>query len=309
MKPNKHILSLLSAIAGLVVPATAQEQAPPPAASNSIPLSEIIDHLTNDGNVRQMLESVDLGKLMNDENIVRIMAAASAAPAAPAQETADKPARRRDKEARHMRMFLVEPPQPGQADGKSDKQKAMKLRAPGTDQGAGAQTREWHIGLACDPVDDMIREHLDLPKGAGVIVTRIVDGSPAAKSGIKQNDIVVSANKQQIGNLEALAEAVQKAGRDGKPLVLDTVHKGRPGHVTVQPQGPPQRPNQAGAKPGPTLRPMDRPMVQQAQQARQIRQLADTVAKQQRAIDQLNKQVRKLLKKDGKADTAPADAQ
>lgn len=309
MKPNKHILPLLSVVLGLVSPAMAQEQAAPPAgqnalppaAQNTMPLGEIIGRLATEDNIRHLLENVDLDKLMADGNIQKRRGNVTNIDRAPTNNDAVAPPRRLDNAGPSMRMLWLNPNQNGQANDKVAPNDGAKSRARGKDQRGGVRAGAWRIGVACIPVDDMLREHLNLPKDTGVIITAIENGSPAAKAGIKTHDIVTSANQQQIGSLPALAEAVQKAGSEGKPLVLDTLHQGQSCHVTVQPQGPPHRMH--ADKPL-APRPMAGAMTEQAQQ---IQKLSSTVAKQQHAIDQLRKEVRKLVDQNNQNMSAPTE--
>lgn len=300
MKPNKHILPLLSVIASFVAPAMAQEQAPPPPGPNGQQLGEIIGKVVTDDNLRQLLNHENFEKLMKNKNLQKILGEMQNIEVVPMNEDSSAPPNCPGNTCPPMHKLLLQHAQNRQGNGEANPNQDTQLRAPKNEQRGAGHAKAWRIGLACVPVDDMLREHLDLPKDTGVIVTKILEGSPAAKAGIKENDIVISANQQQIGDLQSLADAVQKAGHEGKPLALNTLHKGQSRSVSVQPEGPPRRMNPGQA---PASRPMPGVMMKQAQQ---IQELHNAIMKQQRAIDQLSKQVRKLLDKNAANDAPPA---
>lgn len=325
MKTTTSFLPLVLAITGLALPAMAQDQtpapAPPsdaPAKSNTPPLADILSKLANDESLRKLLGNVDVEKLMNDENVQKALKDVNVgevlknvdvekliiegdkllgqmkadAAAVPNHDGADnKP----EENPRHqhgirnpqMRMFMLR--QPG--DAKPDDKvmpKMPELQEFGKIMRGAVNDTGWHIGVACAPVNAMLREHLDLPKDSGLIVTEVLGDSPAAKAGIRKNDIVVSANQQMTGTQQALIEAVQKAGTDGKPLVMEIIHHGKRGTVTVQPQGPPQ-PKASSENAAPHAMP-----GVFAEQARQIQELRNTVNQQQHAIEQMREQIAEL---------------
>lgn len=139
----------------------------------------------------------------------------------------------------------------------------------------------WLVGLVVKPLDPALRSHFDLPDGAGVLVESVMRGGPAAKAGIKQNDIVVTANGQKISSLEELKIAVEKAGSAGKAMNLEVIQRGQKRLVKVVPFGPESmggKPVEPG--PGPANRPMIR--IQRQMEA------------QQKEIELLQREVREL---------------
>ncbi|MEI6534553.1 MAG: Do family serine endopeptidase [Verrucomicrobiaceae bacterium] len=56
------------------------------------------------------------------------------------------------------------------------------------------------LGIQMDPVEPSMSEFLGLKDENGVTVTRIVDGSPAAKAGFEEGDVIVSADDQKIAD-------------------------------------------------------------------------------------------------------------
>ncbi len=75
---------------------------------------------------------------------------------------------------------------------------------------------EYYIGVNISPLDEVVRHQLGMSRGAGVVVTDVIKGSPAEKAGIQKYDIILGLDGKQIDKPEALAHLVQ-ANRD-KPL-------------------------------------------------------------------------------------------
>lgn len=81
---------------------------------------------------------------------------------------------------------------------------------------------EYYIGVPATPVEDTMRAHLDLPKGQGLIISgEIVEKSPAAKAGLKQNDILLSLNDKPLDTVETLVATIQATkGKTAKVVIL-----------------------------------------------------------------------------------------
>jgi PDZ domain len=132
----------------------------------------------------------------------------------------------------------------------------------------------WLVGLVVKPLDPSLRSHFDLPDGAGVVVESVMPGSPAAKAGIKTNDLIVTANELKVSSLEELRAAVEKAGNEGKSMKLEVIHRGKRSTVEVKPRGPqPLEDKGSKAAPGPELRPMIEVQRRLDQQQKEIEKL------------------------------------
>lgn len=97
---------------------------------------------------------------------------------------------------------------------------------------------QWRIGVMVEPLDPFVRMHLGLPEDAGVRVSMVAEGEPAAQAGLEVNDIIVVAGDSKVSKLEDLRAAVEKSGKEGHPLVLHVIHKGERKPVKVMPLGP-----------------------------------------------------------------------
>jgi C-terminal processing protease CtpA/Prc len=87
-------------------------------------------------------------------------------------------------------------------------------------------------GMGLAPVDESLRAHLKLPKGQGLIVTAIEGHSPAAKAGIRQNDVLLKLGETPLGKTEDLEEALKASG--DKPVSLSLLRNGRVRPIKVQ---------------------------------------------------------------------------
>ncbi len=117
--------------------------------------------------------------------------------------------------------------------GREMRQGERKEKAPAENPQEGPR---WVIGVTVEPIDPMIRSHFELPDGTGVRVESVLRGGPAAEAGLKVNDLIVAANKQQIGSLEALKNVVEKVGSDGKQVHLEVIRRGSRDVVKVEPR-------------------------------------------------------------------------
>ena len=68
----------------------------------------------------------------------------------------------------------------------------------------------------------------------GVVVVRVRAGSTAEEAGIKEGDLILEVNRQQVGDLKAYERAASKVGKDQAVLLL-TKRQGRTRFVTLKP--------------------------------------------------------------------------
>ncbi len=74
-------------------------------------------------------------------------------------------------------------------------------------------------GLSVAPLDDRMREKLDLGKGqSGVVITRINPGSPAAEAGLRPGDVILEVNRTKVDSVAELKKLY--AGAKGNKLLL-----------------------------------------------------------------------------------------
>lgn len=90
------------------------------------------------------------------------------------------------------------------------------------------------IGITIAPTDAVLRSQLGLKKSSyGVVVTGVIEKSPAARAGVKQHDIILSATGTGIAAGSDLASVIRKAGK--KPLQLKLLRGGKRITVHIKP--------------------------------------------------------------------------
>jgi serine protease Do len=68
-------------------------------------------------------------------------------------------------------------------------------------------SRGW-LGVTIQNVDDAMAKALGMKDDKGALVNTVHAGQPAAEAGIKEGDVIIAVNKEQIGNTEQLLRAV-----------------------------------------------------------------------------------------------------
>ena len=103
------------------------------------------------------------------------------------------------------------------------------------------QLSEFWIGVTGNPIDDVLRLHLDLPEKQGMLITEVIDDSPAARAGLKANDVLVSADEKPIKESADLAALISEKKetrlalrliRAGKPIIIEITPTRRPASQT-----------------------------------------------------------------------------
>jgi membrane-associated protease RseP (regulator of RpoE activity) len=99
---------------------------------------------------------------------------------------------------------------------------------------------EFWIGVACnsEALDNTLRAQLGLPEGQGLAVLSVVPDSPAAKAGLKENDVLLDAGGKPLGKIQDLVDAVE-AAKD-QELALSLLRDGKPLSLTVKPEKRPE---------------------------------------------------------------------
>jgi membrane-associated protease RseP (regulator of RpoE activity) len=94
---------------------------------------------------------------------------------------------------------------------------------------------EYWIGVGVENAATMpaLRAQLNLPNDQGLLVASVVPESPAAKAGLRENDVLVKANDKPLSTAHDLLKAVD-AAKD-KKLALEIIRGGKRSTVEVQP--------------------------------------------------------------------------
>jgi S1-C subfamily serine protease len=96
-------------------------------------------------------------------------------------------------------------------------------------------TAEQGLGLTVLELTPELARRLELPSTQGVVVTAVVEGSPADEVGIRRGDVILEANQQQINNVQDYRTAVQRAG-DAHSVLFLIRREGNAMYVAVRPE-------------------------------------------------------------------------
>jgi C-terminal processing protease CtpA/Prc len=86
-----------------------------------------------------------------------------------------------------------------------------------------ASARAW-LGVYTQEVTGELRDALDL-KGDGVLVTRVIEDSPAARAGVRRGDVIQAVDRRDVGSPSDLSEAIGDS-RSGESVSLSINRKG-----------------------------------------------------------------------------------
>jgi len=143
----------------------------------------------------------------------------------------------------------------------------------------------WRLGIACEPLDELLRAHLPLPKDVGLVVRAVMNDSPAAKAGLRVNDLLLAVGDHPLKSFPQLVEAVHNASETGHPLTLRFLHEGKEQTVVVKPEGPPPATRPEPGKPG------EPGQAAPSEPARMIGEMHEMLGRQQRELGELRKRL------------------
>ncbi len=65
---------------------------------------------------------------------------------------------------------------------------------------------ESYVGLEYQELNKDLIQHLGLPVSEGVLITYVIENSPAKKAGLKEGDVIVMIGEQKVNSIEKIAE-------------------------------------------------------------------------------------------------------
>ncbi len=74
-------------------------------------------------------------------------------------------------------------------------------------------------------LSESMKRSLDLP--AGVLVTMVPVGSPAAESGLQEGDVIVRVGQEAVATVRDLRELVARAAEEGERSVVVDLRRGK----------------------------------------------------------------------------------
>jgi serine protease Do len=96
-----------------------------------------------------------------------------------------------------------------------------QMAALSGDQQQPEQSDAPKLGLMLSQLTPEAREQFELSADAkGVVVTDVQPDSPAAEKGLQRGDVIVEANRKQVSDPKAVADAVREAAERGDDTVL-----------------------------------------------------------------------------------------
>jgi membrane-associated protease RseP (regulator of RpoE activity) len=70
--------------------------------------------------------------------------------------------------------------------------------------------RKYRIGVSLSEADDVLRSQLRLAAGEGLVVTEVLDDSPAGKAGIQKHDVLIKLDGKRLTTIEAINGQIQE---------------------------------------------------------------------------------------------------
>ena len=95
----------------------------------------------------------------------------------------------------------------------------------------GHVTRGW-IGIGIQSVSREIREALDLPDRNGVLISSIVDDSPADDANLRRQDVIVSLNKRKVESMRGFRNKIASMP-PGTEVEIGILRKGREKDIRI----------------------------------------------------------------------------
>jgi membrane-associated protease RseP (regulator of RpoE activity) len=141
--------------------------------------------------------------------------------------------------------------------GKDDGQNTTP-KLPPPDEGANDQNEfdgpqqpapKYWIGLLGGPIgpDHPLRAHVEIPEGQGLLVANVVPDGPAAKAGVKNNDILLRANDVELHEMADLVDLVATEGEKKGQIAVEVLRRGQRETVYITPE---ERPGDLPGHPG-----------------------------------------------------------
>jgi serine protease Do len=97
---------------------------------------------------------------------------------------------------------------------------SLRQRVDGLSRGESARRPRLGVAVAPAHVARRLRRSVGLPERDGLLVRGVEDGSPAARAGIQEGDLIVAAAGQDVTDADALFDALASAGESFEVRIL-----------------------------------------------------------------------------------------
>jgi serine protease Do len=101
---------------------------------------------------------------------------------------------------------------------------------------AFGEVKKAFIGISLQEINRQLAEHFGIPE-KGVLITEVLEGSPAAKTGLNPGDVILSVDGHVVNKVAQVQEFLGRR-RVGETTVLSIARKGKTGDYSVKLQEP-----------------------------------------------------------------------
>jgi serine protease Do len=95
---------------------------------------------------------------------------------------------------------------------------SLRSRVDGLSRGESAQRPQLGIAIAPRHVASRLRRAVGLPDIEGLLIQDVTEGSPAARAGLAQGDLIVAAGTLPVRSMDDLFDVLASAGSDSLEL-------------------------------------------------------------------------------------------
>lgn len=107
-----------------------------------------------------------------------------------------------------------------------------------------AEEKVW-LGVKVKAADPALREQLDLAADEGAVIELVADNGPAAKAGLKPNDIILTIDEKKVADAESLERELQ-GKQPGDQVTIEYMRKGQKSSTDVTLENRPAQNNEPG---------------------------------------------------------------
>ncbi len=97
----------------------------------------------------------------------------------------------------------------------------------------GMPTPKLWLGIQLKPVDGDLAAHLGTE--SGIFVMSVIDGSPAAKAGIQEGDIILECSGTKLEKVESILEVLSEVDGEEPSVELKILRHGKPKTIIANP--------------------------------------------------------------------------
>lgn len=94
------------------------------------------------------------------------------------------------------------------------------------------QLMAW-VGIETEPLEPQVRAHISIEEDQGLMIHDVIEGSPAAKAGLKEFDILLSVNGEVLKDFDQLMQHVEKAKENA--FKIEVLRKGAKMELSLKP--------------------------------------------------------------------------